>query len=94
MVKCLTQEHNMLVTAGFEPTTFGLRVNSFIHCATHAFRGVFIWRENKNMQIYTTYTVHVCNYGTKSKIANKKPNRICFFKFWGKEYQILCEILA
>ena len=36
MVKCLTQEHNMLVTAGFEPATFGLRVNSFIHCATHA----------------------------------------------------------
>ena len=36
MVKCLTQEHNMLVKAGFEPTTFGLRVNSFIHCATHA----------------------------------------------------------
>ena len=29
MVKCLTQEHNMLVKAGFEPTTFGLRVNSF-----------------------------------------------------------------
>ena len=23
MVKCLTQEHNMLVTAGFEPATFG-----------------------------------------------------------------------
>ena len=36
MVQCLTQEHNMLVKAGFEPTTFGLRVNSFIHCATHA----------------------------------------------------------
>ena len=35
MVKCLTQEHNMLVTAGFEPATFGLRVNSFIRCATH-----------------------------------------------------------
>ena len=29
MVKCLTQEHNMLVTAGFEPATFGLRVNSY-----------------------------------------------------------------
>ena len=26
MVKCLTQEHNMLVTAGFEPATFGLQV--------------------------------------------------------------------
>ena len=36
MVKCLTQEHNMLVTAGFEP---GLRANSFIHCATHAHQG-------------------------------------------------------
>ena len=31
MVKCLTQEHNMLVTAGLEPVTFGLRVHSFIH---------------------------------------------------------------
>ena len=26
MVKCLTQEHNMLVTAGLEPATFGSRV--------------------------------------------------------------------
>ena len=25
MVKCLPQEHNMLVTAGLEPATFGLR---------------------------------------------------------------------
>ena len=31
MVRCLTREHNMLVTAGL-----GLRVSSFIHCATHA----------------------------------------------------------
>ena len=36
MVKCFAQEHNMLVTAGFEPATFGLRANFFIHCATHA----------------------------------------------------------
>ena len=36
MVKCLTQEHNILVTAGFEPATFELQAKSFIHCATHA----------------------------------------------------------
>ena len=36
MVKCLTQEHNMLVTAGLEPATFWLQVRAFIHCATHA----------------------------------------------------------
>ena len=36
MVKCLTEEHNMLVTARLEPATFGLRVNGLIHCATRA----------------------------------------------------------
>ena len=40
MVQCLTQEHNMLEgSAGLEPTTFGLRVGTFIHCATCAHNG-------------------------------------------------------
>lgn len=34
MVKCLTQEHNTLETAGLEPATLWLRDCTLVHCAT------------------------------------------------------------
>ena len=45
MVKCLTQEHNMLVTAGLEPATFGSRVE-------HGYR------DNTNLQSWKKVLEH------------------------------------
>ena len=46
----------MLVKAGFEPTTFGLRINSFIHCATHAHKQSITFLEHCSLShIYISF---------------------------------------
>ena len=54
MVKCLTQEHNMLVTAGLEPATFELRES--IHLSTAP-------------QMPTKDLTHLLNQGTSGLVA-------------------------
>ena len=46
MLKCFTQEHNILVIVTLEPTTFVLYVRCFIHLATLSPKLCFVFTDN------------------------------------------------
>ena len=100
MLKCLTQEHNMLITAGLEPATFRVRGSTFIHYATHAHISFFQCLNFTQFQV-SRFSMEEWHYDegqqtTKEcddyEIVNQKVNEFGIINsFWFALGALMCQ---